>query len=78
MEQADFRFIESPDQGVCIRIIEYKPAQIPKGVLQGEDIEFGSREKIEVMGESMPDVESAACASGKIERLQEILSGKKL
>ena len=48
-------------------------AQIPEGVLDGEDLESGSREEIEVLRPAMTDVKSAARASGEIERLHEIL-----
>jgi hypothetical protein len=46
--------------------------------LDGEDLEFGRREEIEVMRKPVPKVESAACASGEIEGLHEILAGKNL
>jgi len=76
MEKAYLRSAKSPDEGICLRVVEHKPALAAQGILNWEKAEFSRSEEIEVMGETMFELKSAARSSRHIKRSQEFLSRK--
>lgn len=69
MKKADFGCVESAGQCLCISIINNKVSVTFERFLEFkmDKLDFG--EKIKVLGNSVPEVKSAACAPGEIELL---------